>query len=773
MEFIVAAASGTHIYRSLDEKKSTLIQTLPPPRPGLTHCIELNECRSCLAVVLSKGSVGVWQLGGSSTAPPQAADANCISPVCEIPGQSTPVARCYFSPKGSCIAAWEPVGTFSRVEQRGKTEAQRKAFTNAQNLIIWALHERGPVGQEFSVEIEKDGKQKLGVNVDHEEGRNGLLVRRVDPGLVFEHNSKAEASSAIAAGDRIISVNGKEWVAQAMAEEIQKAPRLLLRVRRSRLWHAKVIGRFFAPSTNPLRWPPLSWSASEKYAFRCVTNEILVLDGTSLAQMRRLPVDNVLQMSVAPSALEMPDATALAVFCPGSTSASPSMVRVFSNIEVNDPGCGEPRPNITKSFFSDVAWVTTRWEPACAKDLFVLVHSSELTDADVEGRTLHGQGGNGLYLIRTENAAEPIFSLSGFQDGVIFDAQWCPVPSGNLRRLVLLQGPQPALVSVVTYKTSGGSPERVDIGRFGVRNCVRWDTFGSSFCLRALSLGGAGVSNEAETIDLFEAAGEVQWRASASAGGRREKEQTFGVGLCVQSVDFSPDGKILMVSVGGQITTEVKFVSATDGSVLQRLKFDEVYQASWRPVPSGLLHPPEFPPPPSEEVRAELLAGRMQVPVTVSASILANRDCREENGFPAEQNDGDQQRRKQAPIPGAEPEKAFAPPKRKGPAPKAVNMEDKESVSRRVRALQKKLRDIERLGSLPESSLDSLQREKLATEAEVRQQLAHLEKELDLLEREPILVFDVRTESGMQHIKYREGDDCMMLAAEFCQEHHM
>ena len=47
-------------------------------------------------------------------------------------------------------------------------------------------------------------------------------------------------------------------------------------------------------------------------------------------------------------------------------------------------------------------------------DLLVLVHSSELTEADLEGRTLHGQGGNGLYLLRVGDATdEPIASLSG------------------------------------------------------------------------------------------------------------------------------------------------------------------------------------------------------------------------------------------------------------------------------------------------------------------------------------------------------------------------
>merc|ERR1712003_210973 len=55
---------------------------------------------------------------------------------------------------------------------------------------------------------------------------------------------------------------------------------------------------------------------------------------------------------------------------------------------------------------------------------------------------------------------------------------------------------------------------------------------------------------------------------------------------------------------------------------------------------------------------------------------------------------------------------------RKGPKPKVIDLGDKDAVRRRVRALQKKLREIEKLKTLPE--IDALQREKLASEEEVR-----------------------------------------------------
>jgi len=49
--------------------------------------------------------------------------------------------------------------------------------------------------------------------------------------------------------------------------------------------------------------------------------------------------------------------------------------------------------------------------------------------------------------------------------------------------------------------------------------------------------------------------------------------------------------------------------------------------------------------------------------------------------------------------------------------------------------------------------------------------MSSLERELDLLERVPIMVFDVDTEDGVQHVEYREGDDCYTLARSFVEEH--
>jgi len=115
--------------------------------------------------------------------------------------------------------------------------------------------------------------------------------------------------------------------------------------------------------------------------------------------------------------------------------------------------------------------------------------------------------------------------------------------------------------------------------------------------------------------------------------------------------------------------------------------------------------------------------------------------------------------------------------KHHGPEPSQVDLSDRDAVRRRVRALQKKLREIEKLrlsADGPECvRLDSLQKEKVAAESEVRSALENLERELDLLERPPRMVFDIETENGARQIEYRDGDDCAELARRFCEEHSL
>jgi len=866
MEFVVAANSGTHVYRAEGLEKPTLLQSWPLSQAGNPHCLEFNAERGIVALLMQTGAVSIWDFSlvglGNASSP--------MGQICEIRPQNQAITRCYFSPKGSFLVTWEPLGTIHRVERAAGDEGKGVQITKAENLSAWSLRRPTGCSSELTVEVTKDGKSRLGVNVDNLDGKSGLLIRRVDPGLIENHNRQADSSQAIFPGDVILQVNAVSLQSgvQAMTEEIQRATVLRLRIHRGNGtgWMAVPVARFFAPNISPLRWPPLVWSADELFGFRCVSNEVQILDGHTLRLLRRLQVDYISQMSISPGinpALGGPPA--MAAFCPAGASASPAMVRVYTDF--GKAAVKTAKAALTKSFFSDAAYATLRWEPSEGMDLLVLVHSSELTEADLEGRTLHGQGGNGLYLLRAEETMEPIASLSGSQDGVILDVQWCPAVRSDRHSVVVLQGPQPALVSVFSYCSGGGgAPQRVNLGRFGVRNCLRWDNHGMSFCLRTQSLHGAGVSSEADSLDLFDASpsGPIARRAGTAVGGKRDREQA--IGPAVISAEFSPDGRVMAASIEAHKGAELKFLNVEDGSTLYRLKFDEIYAARWRPVKEGAFPEPQFEPPPPEAQAAsmaiidvdlkdrealirrlkavqlrlkeieklkvrgerdlealdpqqrEKLGGEPEARSTLarleaeletldepnlnifevrtawgthtlecrageSIREVARRFCRERkmDGMLANMLAAHMEQRLAqpaghlnlhgSPIVGAAPEAFKIRGARKGPKPRVVDLGDKEAIRRRVKTLQKKLREIERLRGSPEGSLDSLQREKLATEEDVSSEIVSLERELDLMERLPKMVFDVDTDDGVQHIEFRDGDDCYELARNFCDSY--
>eukprot|EP00930_Biecheleria_cincta_P002625 TRINITY_DN10362_c0_g1_i1.p1 TRINITY_DN10362_c0_g1~~TRINITY_DN10362_c0_g1_i1.p1 ORF type:complete len:901 (-),score=172.67 TRINITY_DN10362_c0_g1_i1:81-2783(-) len=874
MDFVVAASTGTHLYRAEGLAKPTLLQTLPRPQP-VRHCLASNCDGGLLAVLLQSGAVGIWDLREGGSAQTKAPGPTAWVP-CEVAPQSGPITRCYFSPKGSFLVTWEPQGTIHRVEGKGESKggAAGKSFGRAENLSAWGITRRPRYPTEFQIEISKDGKQKLGVNVDHLDGCSGLLVRRVDPGLVEGHNRAVRTSQPamlVLPGDKILVVNNTPLSAGAkcMAEEIQRADVLKLTLQKGPAWAlALPMARFFAPHISPLRWPPIQWSSDEAYAFRSVTDEIQVMDGRTMQQLWRLEVHSISQLAVSQrlcTSGTAPEACSacLAVFCPAASSCSPGMVRVFTSFGK------KAMPALTKSFFSDCAWVSLKWDPVDGQDLLALVHSSDLTEDDLAFRTLHGQGGNSLYLLRPHEAAEPVAALSSSQEGAILDVQWSPACRNEARSIILLQGPQPALVSVLSYSSGGGGGQavlrRVNLGRFGVRNCFTLDPCCRSFCLRVQSERGGGISNEADSADLFDVAVDgTILRRTGVAVVSRQKDQVLGPS--VSAAEFSPDGRILMTNVQSEAGSELRFLGAADGQTLYRLKFEGISAVAWQPRPAGTFPAPDFPVPVGASDEGALSTAA-SLAVELRDRELFRRRLRKVQGKLRELERGRQKTAKAKSKPGkaapqapiaeagqeseaelraavaaleaelAKPDEHFeqlvfevsclegmrlletlpgefrdaarnfcrehcldpqlagplaeqmeqqlqrgqnSQPKDKrrpgggrGQKPAVIDLGDKDAVQRKVRALQKKLREIDKLKQMPESALELLQKEKILTEAQVRQECGHLERELDLLCRLPRLVFDVETDSGMRYIEFRDGDDCLDLAKRFCEEHDL
>eukprot|EP00439_Symbiodinium_sp_Y106_P001845 s1256_g1.t1 len=797
MDFVAAARNGTHVYHvgSLKEEPA-LVQSLPPAHPGNAHCLA-SSAAGYLAVLLHQtGSVGIWDIPWLLADRREKVSTPLGISHCEIPSQSGPTApilRCYFSPRSSFLVTWEQLGGLKLEPSDGKGNG-KPAFARAENLRVWSLRRRPGASREFDFKITKDGSQRLGINVDHLDGRS-LLVRRVDPGLVESYNSNAASDLVLAPGDQIIRVNkvSSNAGAAALSEEIQRAKVLQLFVRKGAGFLApSTSAGYFAPHISPLSWPPVQWTCDERFAFRFVKDDIQVLEGHSLAPVRRISAQHISQLNVSPNFQpeDAPTSCFLAAFCPAASSCVPAMVRIFAD-------CGKgAKPVLTKSLFSDAAWVTMRWDPVEGSDLLLLVHSSELTEDDMAFRTLCGHGGNILYLLRPRSK-EPVTSLATSEE-ICLDVQWCP-SSGDRKRMILLQGPQPAKVSIISYSGSGAT-QREEVGRFG-------DPFGRSFCVHVQSERGMGLSNEADSADLFNMTqdldlldGAVAHRA-AVAVTRGERDQYLGP--TISRIDFSPDGRTLMANEFG---SELRFLNVLDGKLLCRIKFDGGSTALWRPMLG--LAPPDFPVPEHtrstlaptvelrdkdrrDEIQAEstgppqyqseeeqdlhFAIGRLEEashapPSTLilefngveGSSVitchpsdvqnggsreLALRFCRQQHletpwvSEPSLANALAERLERLVPrftggysAPSPEPAtKASMKPKK---AP--INTEDPEAVRRRVRALQKKMLP-RKLKQMPSASLDVLQTQKIDTEPEIQEELTKLEDQLDLLERPPKL----------------------------------
>lgn len=93
-----------------------------------------------------------------------------------------------------------------------------------------------------------------------------------------------------------------------------------------------------------------------------------------------------------------------------------------------------------------------------------------------------------MYLLRPQDR-EPVTVLSTSED-VLLDVQWCR--SEGMKRILMLEGPQPATVALVSYHT-GKAIQRLTLDSHGVRNSICCDAFGRSFCIHVQSERGMGL----------------------------------------------------------------------------------------------------------------------------------------------------------------------------------------------------------------------------------------------------------------------------------------
>mmetsp|Transcript_95445 Transcript_95445/g.169461 ORF Transcript_95445/g.169461 Transcript_95445/m.169461 type:complete len:139 (-) Transcript_95445:112-528(-) len=85
---------------------------------------------------------------------------------------------------------------------------------------------------EYSVTVDRSKGERLGVDVDHQDGTT-LLIEYINPGLIQEWNAQADADNTIQIGDRICEVNGYRNDVLQLVDECKKSQVLNMKILRA------------------------------------------------------------------------------------------------------------------------------------------------------------------------------------------------------------------------------------------------------------------------------------------------------------------------------------------------------------------------------------------------------------------------------------------------------------------------------------------------------------------------------------------------------------
>ncbi|CAJ1397767.1 unnamed protein product [Effrenium voratum] len=381
----------------------------------------------------------------------------------------------------------------------------------------------------------------------------------------------------------------------------------------------------------------------------------------------------------------------------------------------------------------------------------VLVRAA--TEDGNTGKTYYEEAS--LYFLRADG--EETALVAAADGGPVHDVQWSPTQD----EFLLLHGQHPCPAAL--YEGRKGS-KRVDFGA-AFRNTIKWNNFGRFFVL-----GGYG-QLKGDT-DFWDKVGKKVMGSSHME--------------CCVVCGWAPDGRHFLTATTAPRMRVDNKIEVFDylGSGLGKIEFEELLLAGWRPRPRGAFQ--DRPPTPgrsrevqakpkpkaaaayrppnargggglAEQLRKELgSAAEVTTATKVGASAVhlppgaspedfakasgasgSSRNARKKKAKEAAEKSSAPQAEepKFAPAPrgwGPECVRTHAPSEDSEPAPSAASADmpagGGEELEKKVRALRKKLRDIEKLKEKAASGgpLDTLQKQKLEGEAEILRQIRAL-----------------------------------------------
>mmetsp|Transcript_34497 Transcript_34497/g.75286 ORF Transcript_34497/g.75286 Transcript_34497/m.75286 type:complete len:621 (-) Transcript_34497:92-1954(-) len=496
---------------------------------------------------------------------------------------------------------------------------------------------------------------------------------------------------------------------------------------------------FILKKYTEMSWPPLKWTMQETHCCRMVQDAVVIMAGNveKGEPMSRIEVPGVMTFEVAPKGTGSgPPHVAVVI---AESKGSPARCQIYS---LESPG----KPTASKSFFKAQA-VTMSWNNTGSA---LLVKT--MVEVDDTGKCYYGN--TNLYFMRPDGQEDCI--VCSADQGPVHDVQWNPTQD----EFLMLNGQLPCAMNLFDGKKA---TQKMNFGT-GHRNLIRFNNFG-----RFLVIGGHG--QLVGDTDFWDKPG-------------KKLLGTTRMECCVVC-GWAPDGRhFLGATTAPRMRVDNKIqIYDYCGNLLGTIKFpEELLQACWRPRPRGAFQdrppspgrgqdqkkvtaaapkPKAYRPPAARagaggladllrqelgstqagsattatkvsavtaEPQARLPPGMSPDAVKQGAGSANSRNARRKKAQQAAEEAeaaAEQERLAAARTPGSGGGQAPATFGNEGERAPCSVPSDPAEVEKKVRAIRKKLRDIEKLKEKTEP-LDPLQQQKIDGEGELLNQLRDL-----------------------------------------------
>lgn len=306
----------------------------------------------------------------------------------------------------------------------------------------------------------------------------------------------------------------------------------------------EVVREFHYKILDEMAWPILQWTKDEELLCHLVRNQVTVYSGKDCtSKIDTVVAKNIEHFKLSPTTAPY----RLATFIPTSKS-EPARVTIF------DFTNNKFEQKAVKSFFK-ANTATINWSPV---GLGVLINAKTFVDKTNESY----YGESSLHMMLSDGS----FSCSvpfGTNKGPVHDAQWSP----QGKDFVAIQGFQPARITL--FNAANCTPVR-DFGQ-APRNTVIFSPHGRFVCI-------AGFGNLAGEMDFW------------------EKNKFKMMGTCqdlhgAKSFEWAPDGRTFITSVlwpKRRVDNGIK-VWTYFGDLVYQEKIDRLAQVALRPAPEGVF----------------------------------------------------------------------------------------------------------------------------------------------------------------------------------------